>query len=216
MLRNCAASHAAAVMSQPPRSWGRASPLPFRPGSPLYAPSPPPIAARRPAASPSPGPGGRRLGSPYLPCPRPRWASPPPPGVPLPPGPRPYRLPPQSASPGPCFSPDMFFYPPYEAQYVGVPLEPPGHVTDDEDQSGLSTADIIASQSQDYVDEKLAEYQATILQLQGEPRPPPTLARVGRERWFWNTLRFLPFNPLFLHSNVIFSSSLNFVLLSGS
>ncbi|XP_071454862.1 muscle-specific protein 300 kDa-like [Hetaerina americana] len=38
-----------------------------------------------------------------------------------------------------------------------------------EDERGrLSTADIIASQSQDYVDEKLAEYQATIHQLQDE------------------------------------------------
>lgn len=32
---------------------------------------------------------------------------------------------------------------------------------------GRSTAEIIASQSQDYVDEKLAEYQATIYMLQG-------------------------------------------------
>lgn len=32
---------------------------------------------------------------------------------------------------------------------------------------GRSTADIIAAQSQDYVDEKLAEYQATIYMLQG-------------------------------------------------
>lgn len=32
---------------------------------------------------------------------------------------------------------------------------------------GRSTAEIIANQSQDYVDEKLAEYQATIFQLQG-------------------------------------------------
>lgn len=39
----------------------------------------------------------------------------------------------------------------------------------DEDSAtdGRSTADIIASQSQDYVDEKLAEYQATIYMLQG-------------------------------------------------
>ncbi|KAJ9588580.1 hypothetical protein L9F63_028117, partial [Diploptera punctata] len=54
------------------------------------------------------------------------------------------------------------------AEYVGVPLEPPGPPGEFEDptQAGLSTADIIASQSQDYVDEKLAEYQATIHQLQ--------------------------------------------------
>lgn len=39
----------------------------------------------------------------------------------------------------------------------------------DEDNTtdGRSTADIIAQQSQDYVDEKLAEYQATIYMLQG-------------------------------------------------
>lgn len=39
----------------------------------------------------------------------------------------------------------------------------------DEDSTtdGRSTADIIAQQSQDYVDEKLAEYQATIYMLQG-------------------------------------------------
>ncbi|KAG8236158.1 hypothetical protein J437_LFUL001569 [Ladona fulva] len=38
---------------------------------------------------------------------------------------------------------------------------------DEYDDGRPSTADIIASQSQDYVDEKLAEYQATIQQLQG-------------------------------------------------
>ncbi|KAK1127616.1 hypothetical protein K0M31_004145 [Melipona bicolor] len=37
-----------------------------------------------------------------------------------------------------------------------------------EESSGPSTAEIIANQSQDYVDEKLAEYQATIQQLQSE------------------------------------------------
>jgi len=37
----------------------------------------------------------------------------------------------------------------------------------DEEEVGPSTADIIASQSQDYVDERLAEYQATIQLLQG-------------------------------------------------
>lgn len=34
-------------------------------------------------------------------------------------------------------------------------------------EQGLTTAQIIAAQSQDYVDEKLAEYQATIYHLQG-------------------------------------------------
>lgn len=56
--------------------------------------------------------------------------------------------------------------------YVGVPLEPPQPksyvIYDDEEEYGPSTAEIIANQSQDYVDEKLAEYQMTILQLQGK------------------------------------------------
>lgn len=38
----------------------------------------------------------------------------------------------------------------------------------DQEEARPSTADIIAQQSQDYVDEKLAEYQATIAILQGE------------------------------------------------
>lgn len=58
--------------------------------------------------------------------------------------------------------------------YVGVPLEPPQPksyvIYDDEEEYGPSTAEIIANQSQDYVDEKLAEYQMTILQLQGESK----------------------------------------------
>lgn len=56
--------------------------------------------------------------------------------------------------------------------FVGVPLEPPQPksyvIYDDEEEFGPSTAEIIANQSQDYIDEKLAEYQMTILQLQGE------------------------------------------------
>jgi len=180
--------------SQPPNrgSWGRMppspSPIPFRPASP-YAPSPPPImSARRLPGSPIPPmpmspmspmfgcPSPARLpprmaapGSPYIPCPRPRWPSPLPPGVPLPPGPRPYRLTPvQSPTPLICPSPEYFYSPYTEAEYIGVPLEPPGPPPEYEDatQAGLSTAAIIASQSQDYVDEKLAEYQATIHQLQ--------------------------------------------------
>jgi nesprin-1 len=68
-----------------------------------------------------------------------------------------------------CPSPEYFYSPYPEPEYVGVPLEPPGPPLEYEDatQAGLSTAAIIASQSQDYVDEKLAEYQATIHQLQG-------------------------------------------------
>lgn len=56
-----------------------------------------------------------------------------------------------------------------EYEYVGVPLE---HSQMEEESSGPSTAEIIANQSQDYVDEKLAEYQATIQQLQSEYRIP--------------------------------------------
>lgn len=58
-------------------------------------------------------------------------------------------------------------------QFVGGPLEVPQQpksyvIYDDEEQQGPSTAEIIANQSQDYVDERLAEYQMTIYQLQGE------------------------------------------------
>lgn len=52
-----------------------------------------------------------------------------------------------------------------------VPLEPANlskNVALMEDDERPSTADIIAQQSQDYVDEKLAEYQMTITLLQGE------------------------------------------------
>lgn len=41
-----------------------------------------------------------------------------------------------------------------------------GYIVQGEEQ-GPSTADIIAAQGQDYVDERLAEYQATIQLLQG-------------------------------------------------
>lgn len=70
-------------------------------------------------------------------------------------------------SPMPCAPPE-YLIAPYRAgdyEYVGVPLEP-SHA--DDTDSGPSTAEIIASQSQDYVDEKLAEYQATIALLQGQ------------------------------------------------
>ena len=72
-----------------------------------------------------------------------------------------------TTSPIPCGPPE-YLIAPYksgEYEYVGVPLDPS---QGDDDDSGPSTAEIIASQSQDYVDEKLAEYQATIHQLQGE------------------------------------------------
>lgn len=81
------------TMSGPPgpRYRGPPSPGPFMrsPGGYRpYTPSPPPIvaAARRSMGSPCPL-------MPYIPCPTPRWPSPHPPGVPLPPGPRAYRMP---------------------------------------------------------------------------------------------------------------------------
>jgi hypothetical protein len=53
-----------------------------------------------------------------------------------------------------------------------VPLEPAnlsrGITVYHDEEARPSTADIIAQQSQDYVDEKLAEYQATISLLQGK------------------------------------------------
>ncbi|XP_032294435.1 muscle-specific protein 300 kDa isoform X26 [Drosophila virilis] len=59
-----------------------------------------------------------------------------------------------------------------QIDFIGVPLEPPQPksyvIYDDEEEFGPSTAEIIANQSQDYIDEKLAEYQMTILQLQEE------------------------------------------------
>jgi len=66
----------------------------------------------------------------------------------------------------------------YEQQSTPVPYRPrefvvleapsPQQWSDEENTTdGRSTAEIIASQSQDYVDEKLAEYQATIYMLQG-------------------------------------------------
>ncbi|RZF36712.1 hypothetical protein LSTR_LSTR005025 [Laodelphax striatellus] len=158
----------------PPRGWaspgsggfrplGTPSPVPFRP----YTPSPPPIASPRRLPHPA-------SPLPFIPCPRPRWPMPLPPGVPMPSGPRPYRIVSQSPIPAmtpppmQCSSPEYLFspYPPY----VGVPLEPPGPLPMSDPgayEENPSTADIIASQSQDYVDEKLAEYQATIYHLQG-------------------------------------------------
>lgn len=80
-----------------------------------------------------------------------------------------YGPPPEYFYSGPTGIP-VEFTPRYE--YVGVPLEPPQPqsyvIYDDEDQQGPTTAEIIANQSQDYIDEKLAEYQMTIAQLQGE------------------------------------------------
>ncbi|KAK0181771.1 hypothetical protein PV327_004025 [Microctonus hyperodae] len=111
----------------------------------------------------------------FIQCPLPRWPSPVSSGNatarPYIPqtlmecrriGPEPviYRGPPL-----PC-GPSEYLITPYQAgdyDYIGVPLEP---IHSNNEDSGPSTAEIIASQSQDYVDEKLAEYQATIAFLQ--------------------------------------------------
>lgn len=70
-----------------------------------------------------------------------------------------------------------YYYTSYEPvreyDFAGVPLEPPPPprpmIYEEDEERGPSTAEIIASQSQEgYVDEKLAEYQATIQLLQGK------------------------------------------------
>lgn len=108
-------------------------------------------------------------------------------------GPRPYRAP--SFSPVPMHQhmhsgsqPPEYMYsrmtplqapsPAFELapryEYVAVPLEPsqPGHsyvIYDGDDENTLSTAEIIERQSQDYVDEQLAQFeQNTIAKLQGK------------------------------------------------
>ncbi|KAG6802406.1 hypothetical protein HZU73_02239 [Apis mellifera caucasica] len=112
------------------------------------------------------------FGSPtgYIQCPRPRWPSP----IPVTTqAPRPF-IPTQSSvesggATSPLASGPLEYmigtYKPGDYEYVGVPLD---HSQTEEESSGPSTAEIIANQSQDYVDEKLAEYQATIQQLQSE------------------------------------------------
>lgn len=53
-------------------------------------------------------------------------------------------------------------------EFVVLEAPSPQQWSDEENTTdGRSTAEIIAQQSQDYVDEKLAEYQATIYMLQG-------------------------------------------------
>ncbi|CAB0016387.1 unnamed protein product [Nesidiocoris tenuis] len=123
-------------------------------GTPPRWGSPPPLYSGR-GGSPRP----------FIPCPRPQW---------------PYMQSPVPVS----FSPIMWMPPP--SPYFGMPMvEPPGPLRYEGPQppvppanyqqtlppthpDGRSTADIIAAQSQDYIDEKLAEYQATIYLLQGK------------------------------------------------
>jgi hypothetical protein len=73
------------------------------------------------------------------------------------------------------FSPDFSMQPSFDVEFVYPPgMEPlmrqatQTSIAQDDDENGPSTADIIAAQSQDYVDERLAEYQATIQHLQGQ------------------------------------------------
>jgi nesprin-1 len=100
--------------------------------------------------------------------------------------PRPYRstFSPAPTASTPCsippFSPTPMFMERHDHgksmnDFYVVPLEPANlgrgvTVYDEENENRPSTADIIAQQSQDYVDEKLAEYQATITYLQGMHR----------------------------------------------
>uniref|UniRef100_A0A182SLH1 Uncharacterized protein n=1 Tax=Anopheles maculatus TaxID=74869 RepID=A0A182SLH1_9DIPT len=62
---------------------------------------------------------------------------------------------------GPAAAAGPGHHPAAQSQYV---------IYDYGGEIGPSTAEIIAAQSQDYVDEKLAEYQATIMLLQGKCR----------------------------------------------
>lgn len=105
-------------------------------------------------------------------------------------GPRPYRAPSFSPVPmqhtAPIAQPEYLYNPtvplqppsPFELapryEYVGVPLEPPQQhgqyvIYDGGDENTLSTAEIIERQSQDYVDEQLAQFEMmTIAKLQGK------------------------------------------------
>lgn len=176
------------------RSWSRGSPSPihYRPPSP-WAPSPPILASpgglrftgRGSPASPMFGSHEQR-GSrgPHLQHPRPRRPEHEPSPA-RPPSVPPHYQPLERQSPATVMyqrpalrqaSPAGFMSPPIyrEFEYAAEP-PPPGTlptpqayiIYDDEEDTGPTTAEIIANQSQDYIDEKLAQYQTTILQLQG-------------------------------------------------
>lgn len=179
------------------RSRGPPSPM-FRGAASPWAPSPPPlISGQRHSAAlvgggagSAGGAGRARTPNSPLPAPRPTW-----PHSPHAAGPSPFRrlhspspsvsISPYAASPIMCQSPEYFYSSPYDSEagmgmgmgmagmagMAGVPLEPPRPMLyEDDEPRGPSTAEIIANQSQDYVDEKLAEYQATIHLLQGKMR----------------------------------------------
>ncbi|XP_050548780.1 uncharacterized protein LOC126910332 [Daktulosphaira vitifoliae] len=134
--------------------------------APVPSVTSPPVSFR--PATPTRQSPVHRLPPPYIPCPKPMRPT----SSPLPSGPQPYRY------PSPCPSPQIYdqsgslppLYRPRE--FVVLEAPSPQQWLDEEDNvpDGRSTAEIIASQSQDYVDEKLAEYQATIYMLQGSYR----------------------------------------------
>lgn len=91
----------------------------------------------------------------------------------------PSRMTPSRMTPGrmtPLQPPSPVFELAPRYEYVGVPLEPPQpsnsyiiYDTRGDDENALSTAEIIERQSQDYVDEQLAQFeQNTIAKLQGK------------------------------------------------
>ncbi|CAI6365672.1 unnamed protein product [Macrosiphum euphorbiae] len=131
-----------------------------------WAPTPsvtsPPVSFR--PATPTRHSPIHRLPPPYIPCPKPMRPT----SSPLPAAvPQPYRY------PSPCPSPQVYESPASMPSYrprefVVLEAPSPQQWSDEENTTdGRSTAEIIAQQSQDYVDEKLAEYQATIYMLQG-------------------------------------------------
>ncbi|XP_060864346.1 uncharacterized protein LOC132940652 [Metopolophium dirhodum] len=133
-----------------------------------WAPTPsvtsPPVSFR--PATPTRHSPIHRLPPPYIPCPKPMRPT----SSPLPAAvPQPYRY------PSPCPSPQVYESPTSMPSYrprefVVLEAPSPQQWSDEENTmtDGRSTAEIIAQQSQDYVDEKLAEYQATIYMLQEE------------------------------------------------
>lgn len=93
---------------------------------------------------------------------------------------QPIQAPPTPSSIPPFSPPPTIMLPSYAQEYPGgksttdfyvVPLEPASLSRNlniyNQEENRPSTADIIAQQSQDYVDEKLAEYQGVISYLQG-------------------------------------------------
>ncbi|CAL8111858.1 unnamed protein product [Orchesella dallaii] len=154
------------------------SPIPFLP-PPRWSPSPVPNSSGTPVPlhfnqSPHPMMAPRPFFRPIMPGP-----SPPPP-----------QMPQYSSTPQPhhqhrqvfqhqdnvMSSPEIFdLQPSYDVEFVYPPgMDPdaarrrmtPQISQHDDEEGGPTTAEIIAAQSQDYVDERLAEYQATIQHLQ--------------------------------------------------